>query len=153
MLLRLPNDEIFAAGAVKYEYRPAMPKESTNRIILPISVEVDKSIQTQAVLDTGAPYAILSPAIAKAAGFTSEQALESIRMLVRGKWLEGSLTRLNITLQATEGSDLTVDTTAFVPNDQVDWGEFPSFLGLAGFMERVRFAIDPNTDTFYFGSP
>jgi hypothetical protein len=22
---------------------------------------------------------------------------------------------------------------------------------LSGFLERIRFAIDPNTDTFYFG--
>ncbi|MGA9380505.1 MAG: hypothetical protein WBV73_17210 [Phormidium sp.] len=31
------------------------------------------------------------------------------------------------------------------------WGDFPSFIGLNGFLERIRFAIDPNTDTFYFG--
>lgn len=153
MLLRLPNDEIFAVGAVEYQYRPATPKETTNRIILPILVEVDKPIQTQAVLDTGAPYAILSPAIAKAAGFTSDQALDRIAMLVRGVRLDGYLTRLNITLQATQGNDLTVDATAFIPDSQTTWGEFPSFLGLTGFMERVRFAIDPNTNTFYFGSP
>lgn len=153
MLLRLPNDEVFAVGAVEYQYRPATPKESTNRIVLPIFVEMDKSIQTQAVLDTGAPYAILSPAIAKAAGFTSDQALDRISMLVRGGWLDGSLTRLSITLQATQGNDLTVDTTAFIPDSQDSWGDFPSFLGLTGFMERVRFAIDPNTDTFFFGSP
>jgi len=28
---------------------------------------------------------------------------------------------------------------------------FPSFLGLTGFLERIKFAADPNTDTFYFG--
>jgi hypothetical protein len=152
MLLRLSNDEVFAVGAVEYLYSPATAKENTNRIIIPIMVEIDKKIPTQAVLDTGAPYAILAPAIAKAAGFTTDQALERIVMNVRGMRLEGCLTRLNITLQATQGDDLTIDTTTFIPDSQSSWGEFPSFLGLAGFLERVRFAIDPNTDQFYFGS-
>jgi hypothetical protein len=153
MLLRFPDDEVFAVGATAYRYSPATPQDNTNRIIIPIIVEFDQQILTQAVLDTGAPYAILSPDVAEAAGFTSDQAIARIFMNVRGKRLEGSLTRLSITLQATQGVDLTVDTTAFIPDSQFAWGDFPSFVGLSGFLERVRFAIDPNTDTFYFGSP
>ena len=152
MLLKFSNDEVFAVGAAKYFYRPATAEENTNRIIIPIVVEVDHQILTQAVLDTGAPYAILDPEIARAAGFTDDLALDRIKMNIRGQRLAGSLTRLNITLQATEGDDLTIDTTTFIPDSSSAWGGFPSFLGLAGFLERVRFAIDPNTDTFYFGS-
>ena len=31
------------------------------------------------------------------------------------------------------------------------WGELPSFLGLMGCLERMRFAVDPLDNTFYFG--
>jgi hypothetical protein len=152
MLLKFSDDEAFAVGAAEYFYGPATSKETTNRIIIPILVEVTRPIPTQAVLDTGAPYAILDPDIAGVAGFTADQALDRIRMNVRGMVLDGCLTRLNITLQATEGDSLTIDTTTFIPDSASAWGGFPSFLGLAGFLERVRFAIDPNKDTFYFGS-
>ncbi|WP_017717414.1 hypothetical protein [Kamptonema formosum] len=73
-------------------------------------------------------------------------------MLIRGMRLSGFVVRLNIRLKAEEGEDLDVDSTVFVPDSEVLWGNFPSFIGLTGFLERIRFALDPNTDTFYFGS-
>ena len=72
-------------------------------------------------------------------------------MLIRGMSLSGFVVRLNIQLTADMGENLDVDSTVFVP-DSVDlWGDFPCFIGLGGFLERIKFAIDPNTDTFYFG--
>lgn len=158
MLLKFASEDIFAVGAVKYLYAPATAEESTNRIIIPVTVEptnikTGKRIPIQAVLDTGAPYAILDPAIAEAVGFTSEQAIDRTKMLIRGMRLEGALTRVSITFQATQGDDLSIDTTAFIPDSLEAWGGFPSFLGMAGFIERLRFAIDPTTDSFYYGSP
>jgi hypothetical protein len=45
-----------------------------------------------------------------------------------------------------------VDSTAFVPDTSHEAvPELPSILGLHGCLERVRFAFDPHTDTFYFG--
>ncbi len=72
-------------------------------------------------------------------------------MLVRGMRLEGEIIRMGIKLLAVRGENLTVDATAFVPDVEEYWGDFPAFLGLTGFLERIRFAVDPNTDTFYFG--
>lgn len=66
--------------------------------------------------------------------------------------MEGSITRLSIRLLADEGDSLTVDATAFIPDVEEYWGDLPVFIGLTGFMERLRFAVDPSTDTFYFGS-
>ena len=73
-------------------------------------------------------------------------------MLVRGMRLEGSIIRLNMTLPADEGEDLTVDATAFIPDVEEYWGDFPCFIGQLGFLERIRYALDPATDTFYFGT-
>jgi hypothetical protein len=50
-------------------------------------------------------------------------------MLITGIRLEGSVIRLNITLPADEGEDLTVDTTAFIPDVEEDWGNFALFIG------------------------
>ncbi|MBI3732481.1 MAG: hypothetical protein HY259_03370 [Chloroflexi bacterium] len=74
-------------------------------------------------------------------------------MLIRGIWYSGRLYLLNLTLLAIEGYSLELSATAFVPDSEwaESWGHLPSFLGLPGCLERLRFAVDPSTDTFYFG--
>ncbi|MBC6423233.1 MAG: hypothetical protein GDA43_19115 [Hormoscilla sp. SP5CHS1] len=65
-------------------------------------------------------------------------------MLVRGMRLEGKTIRLGMTLRAEVGENLTVDVEEY-------WGEFPSFIGQNGFLDRIRYAVDSSTDMFYFG--
>ncbi|MBC6475531.1 MAG: hypothetical protein GDA48_24260 [Hormoscilla sp. GM102CHS1] len=72
-------------------------------------------------------------------------------MLVRGMRLEGKTIRLGMTLRAEVGENLTVDATAFIPDVEEYWGEFPSFIGQNGFLDRIRYAVDSSTDMFYFG--
>ncbi|HLO48066.1 MAG TPA: hypothetical protein VK211_06550 [Kamptonema sp.] len=148
MVLFFPNGDTFATGASPYEYRPATESETTNRIVL--SVEIEGRL-TEAVVDTGAPYVIWSPRLARLAGFTPADTFERTIMLVRGMRLEGGFIRVTIKLLGKEGDSLYVDATAFMPDIEEYWGNFPSFLGLTGFLERIRFVADPNTDTFYFG--
>jgi hypothetical protein len=159
-LLNFANGIPFAIGALMYQYAPATPYETTNRIILPIAIDLGRQVTVQAVLDTGSPYGIIMPEIAVAAGFGPDMVLEKTTLNVRGFRLNGSLTRLNLTLRAQVGDSLTVDATVFVPDgDQLwgafseTWGDFPAFVGLAGFLERIRFAIDPTVDMLYFGPP
>ena len=149
MILSFPDGDTFASGAIGYQYRPATVTETTNRIILTIEVE---GIAAEAVVDTGAPYIVLAPIVARLAGFTQASAFDRDRLLIRGMRLDGSITRMSVTLRAVEGESLTQEATVFVPDVEEYWGKFPSFIGLAGFLERIRFAIDPSTDTFYFGS-
>ena len=148
-LLLFPDGEYFATGAINYAYRPAITSETTNRIIIVVSVE--DSI-TEAVLDTGAPYPIISPKIAKQAGLNRVKPLERTKMVVRKMKLEGSIIRLNMTLTADNGKDLTVNATAFIPDSEECWGDFPCFIGQLGFLERIRYAVGPATDTFYLGT-
>ncbi|MCP4627568.1 MAG: hypothetical protein GY850_29240 [bacterium] len=67
--------------------------------------------------------------------------------------MEGSLHHVNITLLAEKnsGDDLTIESTAFVSEE---W-EGPTVLGYRGFLERIRFALDPGLipgeQIFYFG--
>ncbi len=55
-------------------------------------------------------------------------------------------------IEAIEGESLDVETVAFIPN--LPPGEvwpYPDFLGLDGFLNRIRFAVDPEHNLFYFG--
>jgi len=149
MLLLFPDGEVFATGAMPYQYIPVIPSESANRIILTVEVG---GITIEAVVDTGAPYAILPPSIARLGGFNPDFVLGRERMLIRGMRLEGSIDRIPIKLVAAQGDNLVVPATVFVPDREELWGEFPAFIGLGGFLERIRFAVDPINDIFYFGS-
>ena len=62
-----------------------------------------QGIRTKAVVDTGAPYVICPPRVAREAGFEGIELLARLTMLIRGMRLEGSLIRLSIQLLAREG--------------------------------------------------
>ncbi len=138
MLLLFDNGEYFATGAIPFAYCPATESETTNRILIRVEIQ---GIPTIAVVDTGAPYVICAPKIAADAGVSPASALERKTMLIRGMRLEGFVVRLNIRLKAEYGQDLDVDSTIFIPEVEEYWGDFPSFIGLTGFLERIRFAI------------
>ena len=59
----------------------------------------------------------------------------------------GRLERTRISIVADEGESLNVEATVWV---SPDWPGH-SFLGYGGLLERIRFAVDPSDNTFYFG--
>lgn len=59
----------------------------------------------------------------------------------------GTLFRGLITLVADQGESLDVEATVFL---SADWPG-PNFLGYQGLLQRIRFAVDPETNLFYFG--
>lgn len=149
-LLSFHDNQPFATGAVDYWYAPATISDTTSRILLPIKIE---GIPVNAILDTGAPYVVCDPELAGLLKLDPTTALGTERLLVRGYWVTGYLYRLDIAFPADQGATLTVVATVFVPDatSRQSWGHWPSFVGLSGCLERMRFAIDPATDTFYFG--
>ncbi|MCL1467150.1 hypothetical protein [Argonema galeatum] len=149
MVLLFLNGDTFATGAARYDYRPATEGEVTNRIILQVDIA---GILIEAVVDTGAPYVVLAPRIARIIGLSPASAIGRERMLIRGMRLDGNIYRFSMKLVAELGEDEELEATIFVPDSEEYWGNFPSFIGLGGFLERVRFAVDPSTDMFYFGS-
>ena len=59
----------------------------------------------------------------------------------------GTLYRGLITLTVDEGEPLEVDAMVFLTPD---W-RGPNFLGYEGLLQRIRFAVDPESNLFYFG--
>jgi len=149
MLLRFENEDPFAQGRCTYEYRPASEREDTPRIIVPVQIE---GIATRAIIDTGGVYLICDPEIAEFLTLDPTESLGTETLGIRGMRYAGNLYRLLLGLMATEGEELQVEVTAFVPQLAIsdEWA-LPSFLGLQGCLERLRFAVDPSHETFYFG--
>lgn len=152
-MLFFQNREPFATGVMDYEFRPVTPNDNNNRIILRVKVE---NVPALAVMDTGAAYLIIAPAVADRLGFDPTVSLERTVINIRGVNFSGNLYRVDVELAASEGMSTTFQATAFVPDaDQEEkWGSLPTFLGIESCLERIRFALDPDPDgpKFYFGA-
>jgi hypothetical protein len=151
MLLQFPTGVSFATGATTYLYQPATSFETDPPIILRVFLG---SLETFAFIDTGGVNLICPPQIGIGLGLYPEDSLGVLRILLRGIWYTGHLHRLPLTFPADYGEALGIGVTAFVPQLEagLEWpDDFPCILGMGGCLERLRFAVDPLTDTFYFG--
>jgi len=59
----------------------------------------------------------------------------------------GTIQRQTISLVAEQRDSLEIDASVFVT---ADW-RYGNFLGYSGLLDRIRFAFDPGTNSFYFG--
>ncbi len=146
-------DSGFAIGSTHYDDH-YHPDEQQNRIVLTIEPVTNKYSPTKMIVDTGAPWCILDPYLAEAWDVTSNSDRAPLTSLtIRGETRTGRLLRASILLQATNGEDLTVEATFFIPfiDPDEEW-TYPNFLGLSGFLDRIRFAVDASENAFYFGS-
>jgi len=139
----------FACGGVKYFDTYADSPDP--RLVLPIRLGTWPSL-ISAVVDTGAPWCVFDPVLVGNLGSDIEH-LQPIRKLnIRGIAYSGWLYRLPVRLEAMLGQWLEVEATAFIP--ELSAGQvwpFPNFIGLEGFLSRIRFAMDPSTNFFFFG--
>ncbi len=137
-------------GAMHYhDYYPG--DETQERIVLNIYVG-DYPQFIPAIVDTASPWCILNPSI-----FEIEEVKNcavyptDVNLLIRGERQKGKLYQLPIHLEALIGESLDVPSTVFVPTDKYT---MPNFIGLGGFLNRIRFAIqpgEPGENLFYFG--
>lgn len=138
----------FATGAAHYEdFYPN--EEHVARIVLTITVA--RLTTVQAIVDTGAPWCIFAPDMVQDSA--PADYAPGVTLLVRGISYPGKLVRMRIGLRAERGGDdLDVDATVFVPTlpPGAVWPH-PNFIGLDSFLNRIRFAVDPAENTFYFG--
>lgn len=151
-MLRFYNGKPFGGGAASYLYQPISEREEAPRILLSVAIG---TLTLSAFVDTGGVYFLCPPQVARRLHIYPEDGFDFQRLLFRGVSHPGSLHRLPLTLIAHQGQLVTIDVTAFVPHivPTVEWPDaFPCILGMSGCLERLRFAIDPETDTFYFGA-
>jgi len=136
----------FLSGRSKYtDHSPGHP-EPTAKIYVKVRFH-GLSEPHYAQLDTGAAWSVLSPAVAEAAGILRTTG-ERARLSSRFGTHDGTLVRLPIIFLADEGASLETEGTFFIPTA---WPSPLSFLGYAGLLDRIRFALDPQANDFYFG--
>ena len=99
-----------------------------------------------AQLDTGAAWSVLHVEIARRLGLLDRHG-EPITLSTRKGKVAGRLVRAPVSLVADAGVSLDLDATFFVSSNWTSG----TFLGYSGLLERIRFAIDPYRNLFYFG--
>jgi hypothetical protein len=101
----------------------------------------------------GGVYLVCDPQIADLLDLDPSMGLETDLLSIRKTRVAGTLYRLSLTLLDEGGGSLQQEVTVFVPNlPPYEVSDLPSILGWMGCLERLRFAIDPATDTFHFGA-
>jgi len=100
-----------------------------------------------AVVDTGAPWCIFRPAVGIALLRNFDPVSDQITLSTRLGLIQGALYRGLVILHADEGEALDVEATVFL---SPQW-RGPNFIGYEGLLQRIRFAVDPETNLFYFG--
>jgi hypothetical protein len=148
-MLNFSDGRTFASGACLYFDHHPDDRSTLPRIVL--SLWVGNS-RIAAIVDTGGAYFICSPAWAELLGVSLGEPIGTDDLIIRGYRYRGDLYRTRIQFVASKGESFDLDVTAFVPRllPGDEW-HFPSFLGLQGCLEFLRFAVDPATNTFFFG--
>ena len=142
------NGKEFASGVATYfEEDPSLEESNQTSIHVSIVVEGDMELSIIARVDPATPWVILNSEINEQVGLQAGST--NIQLRTAAGIMSGSLERLPIRLVAEEGDPLEIDATVFVCDD---W-QRENFLGYSGFLERIRFAVDPASKKFYFGSP
>lgn len=145
-MLSYPNGTSFVSS--RTPYLDTFIGFPGSRIYIPVKFE--SLPKTMALVDTGAPWCILSREEATVLDPEyKENALNEVNLGIRGFETQGVLVRWHVTIFAEEGFDLTIDGTIFVPDHDLD---IPNFIGLDGLLSRIRFAVDPQENYFFFGS-
>lgn len=144
-MLVLPDGVLFARGRARFTDDLPSGQEQTPKIYIKLEAQaLDGLIVAQ--LDTGSSWTVLDVEVAEAMDLLDGDG-EVASMATRFGRLTGRLERTQIRIVADEGDSLEIDATVWVSR------EWPAgnFIGYAGLLERVRFAVDPSTNTIYFG--
>lgn len=99
-----------------------------------------------AMLDTAVQWCLLPPPVTEAVGCSLEPDPAVPPLSTRFGTFYGRHERLTLTFSADEGAELLVDATFFIA---ADWPG-PPVLGWKGFLERIRFALDPGPAAPWF---
>lgn len=147
-MLHRADGSPFAPSRVTY--LDAVPGQLTRRdakVYVRISVGAP-ALTTLAMLDTGSTYSVLDADMAEQLGAFDEADAPVVDLATRHGLLRGSLVRRRVWLLAEEGTSLQVDATFWVARE---W-RYGHFLGYTGFLQRIRLALDPQSNQLYFGA-
>jgi hypothetical protein len=146
-VLRL-NGRPFAQGRARFTDSATGSTELTAKIF--VKLRLPQGLLILGQIDTGAAWSILPPDLAADLGIEGEDGTD-IKLSTRRGSIRCRQSRVPITLVADEGESLKFEATLAIPLDH--WPADEMFLGYTGTLERIRFAVDPANNFFYFGAP
>lgn len=141
----------FATGVARFRDHPKLPEPRRGKPEPRIYLEVlPETVATSvlALVDTAAPWCIFTPAIGEEIREHLEVMDEGVVLHTRLGPFQGDLYRGMVTLIADEGEPLEVNGLIFL---SPDWPG-GNFLGYQGFLQKIRFAVDPYRNRFFFAS-
>jgi hypothetical protein len=139
--------EPFTVGRARFLDRILDSREPTAKVFVKIkfpSLEAEEPWFAQ--VDSGAPWSMLNREVAYALGVLDSDG-DLVFVSTRLGLIAGRLERIQVALMADEGESTEVEATFFVSKDWIG----PTFLGYSGFLDRIRIAIDPSSDSVFFG--
>ena len=145
-MLSLGDGEAFALNSARYYEEDPSGESGQTSIHVEIIINGANRISTLARLDPATPWVVLNSELTETLGLGAHGPGAQLQTVV-GR-MTGTLERYPIVLAAEEGQSLEIDATLFVCSN---WKR-GNFLGYTGLLERIRFAIDPVSRLFYFGS-
>ncbi|MDE0697431.1 MAG: hypothetical protein OXH76_16540 [Boseongicola sp.] len=145
-MLILRDGRAFAPSAASYYEEDPSRESGQTSIHVQIIINGAMRIATLARLDPATPWVVLNAELTEALGLGAQG--PDARLRTAAGFMTGTLERYPIVLAAEEGQSLQIDATIFVCSE---W-ERGNFLGYSGLLERIRFAVDPVSRLFYFGS-
>jgi len=101
-----------------------------------------------ALLDTGSQWCVIQADLAHALGYDATPDPHVRPLHTRFGRFSGRLERMPLVFEADEGDEFEVEATWFVAEG---WPG-PPVIGWKGGLERMRFALDPSEDAFYFAN-
>jgi hypothetical protein len=117
------------------------------RLFIAVTCGVEKmDTPIRALLDTASEWCVLPANVARHLGFDLTAGSPPMRLETRLGTVSGRLERVEIQFLAEVGETMEMQATCFVSQD---WPG-PLVIGWKGCLERMRFALDPGEDTFYF---
>lgn len=143
-MLNFSHGEPFSTGRARYLDHDADLADV--KVFVRIEPQgLDAPILAQ--LDTGAGWSVFDVEIAEALGLLNGDG-EQISISTRLGNFNGRLEESTIRILAEDGDSLDVDARVFISQ------EWPgrTFLGYRGLLERIRIALDPQGNDFYFGN-
>lgn len=135
----------FTTGRAKFRDEAPGRQEPTAKIFVKIEFPTLEGTWL-AQLDSGAAYSMLDIELAESLGVLDGDGAPA-KVDTRLVKISGRLERVPLVLIADEGASLEVEATFFVSRD---WPG-KTFLGYTGFLDKLRIALDPPVNDFYFG--
>jgi hypothetical protein len=145
-VLNFADGTPFTTGRAKYLDQSAQAGEGSAKIFVRIEPQGFGGLLL-AQLDTGAPWSVLNAEIADTLGLLGGDG-EQIKIHTRDGTFDGRLEEATLTILAHDGESVAINARVFVSRE---W-QGQTFLGYMGLLEKIRFALDPQENYFYFGS-